>query len=507
LLYRFIVNLVLPVGALFLAGTTVADEDEALNGVEVSVGSRTPIRLVRYDHDGADIKIDGRLDEAAWQDSPTYSDLKVIEPDTLADPLYRTDIRFFYTERGIFVSFDMQQPADTLLKRFTARDDFRAARDNVSMTLDVSGEGRFGYWMTLALGDNQADGTGLPERQLRSEWDSAWYGATEETDTGWSAEYCIPWSQMAMPKEDGVRRIGFYGSRKVGYLDERWGWPALPNSLPRFMSALQPLELEGVDLRQQWSVFPYASSTIDFVTDETRYKAGVDLFWRPTSNFQLTATLNPDFGSVEADDVVVNLTANETFFPEKRLFFQEGREIFDTTPRAGGRGGGRQRFTVLNTRRIGSKPRSPDLPDDVDLSDRESLRRADLEGAVKATGVFGAFRYGLLAAFEDETDFRADDGLDYLQEGRDFGAFRLLYEDSKGAAYRGLGLISTVVAHPESDAFVNAADFHYLGTDGHWNVDGQVLHSSTDDDGDGGGAYADITYTPRQGLAHKVKMS
>jgi hypothetical protein len=278
----------------------------------------------------------------------------------------------------------MQQPTDTLLKRFTARDDFQAARDNVSMTLDVSGDGRFGYWMTLALGDNQADGTVLPERQFRSEWDGAWYGATAETDTGWSAEYFIPWSQMAMPKEDGVRRIGFYGSRKVGYLDERWGWPALPNSLPQFMSALQPLELEGVDLRQQWSVFPYASSTIDFVTDDTRYKAGVDLFWRPTSNFQLTATLNPDFGSVEADDVVVNLTANETFFPEKRLFFQEGREIFDTTPRASGGGGGRQRFTVLNTRRIGSKPRSPDLPDDVDLSDRESLRRADLEGAVKA---------------------------------------------------------------------------------------------------------------------------
>jgi len=505
LLHRSIINRVLPVTALFFASTTIADEN--IDAVELSVGNTKPIPLVRFDHDDADITIDGQLDEKAWLETPANSKLKVVEPDTLVDPRYRTDIRFFYTERGLYVSYDMEQPADTLLKRFTARDDFRAPRDNVSMSLDVSGEGRFGYWMTLALGGNQADGTLLPERQFKSEWDGAWYGATTETDTGWSAEYFIPWSQMAMPKEDGVRRIGFYGSRKVGYLDERWGWPALPNSLPQFMSVLQPLELEGVNPRQQWSVFPYASATGDFVTDETRYKAGADFFWRPASNFQLTATLNPDFGAIEADDVDVNLTANETFFPEKRLFFQEGREIFDTTPRAGGAGGGRQRFTVLNTRRIGSKPRGPDLPDDVELSDRESLRRADLEGAVKATGVIGGFRYGLLAAFEDETVFRADDGLDYLQEGRDFGAFRLLYEDSRGAAYRGLGFISTVVEHPESDAFVNAADFHYLTTGGQVNVDGQVLHSSTDDDGEGSGAYADISYAPRQGLAHKLKMT
>ena len=505
MLHRSIVKHVLPVTVLFFAGTTIADED--IDAVEVSVGAKVPIRLVRFDHDDANITIDGRLDERAWKETPTSSKLKVVEPDTLVDPRYRTDIRFFYTERGLYVSYDLEQPADTLLKRFTARDDFRAPRDNVSMTLDISGEGRFGYWMTLALGDNQADGTVLPERQFKSEWDGAWYGATTETDTGWSAEYFIPWSQMAMPEESGVRRIGFYGSRKVGYLDERWGWPALPNSLPQFMSALQPLELEGVDLRQQWSVFPYASATGDFVEDETRYKAGVDLFWRPKSNFQLSATLNPDFGSVEADDIVVNLTANETFFPEKRLFFQEGREIFDTTPRSGGNGNGRQRFTVLNTRRIGGKPRSPNLPDDVDLSDRESLRRADLYGAAKATGVFGSFRYGLIAAFEDDTEYRADDGLDYVQEGRDFGAFRVLYEDSKGAAYRGLGFISTVVAHPESDAYVNAVDYHYLTTNAHWGVDGQVLHSDTDDDGGGDGAYADITYAPRQGISNVLKLT
>lgn len=481
-----------------------------IDAVEVAFDSREPVRLQRYEHAAANIKIDGQLDEAAWLATTPHTELRVIEPDTLVVPPHRTGIRLFYTERGVYVSFDMEQPKETLLRRFTARDNFQAKRDSVSFTLDTSGGGRYGYWMNLALGDNQSDGTVLPERQFKRDWDGAWYGATAITDKGWSAEYFIPWSQMAMPSENRVRRMGFYGSRNVGYLDERWAWPALPNSLPRFMSALQPIELEGINPRQQWSLFPYVSSTMDQVVDDTEFKAGADVFWRPSSNFQLTATLNPDFGAVETDDVDVNLTANETFFPERRLFFLEGREVFDATPRAAprrGGGGGGNVFTVLNTRRIGGRPRSPDLPDDVELSSRERLKVADLLGSVKATGQLGAFRYGVLASIEDETEFRADDELQYISEGRDFGAVRLIYEDSKRAAYRGLGLLSTAVTHPDSDAIVHSADVHYLSTNGRWKIDGQAVYSDVDEEGQGVGGFSDITYTPRQGLKHTLQLA
>lgn len=481
-----------------------------IDAVEIAFDAREPLRLQRFDHAEAAIDIDGRLDEPAWRETVPHTELRVIQPDTLAVPPHASSIRVFYTERGVYVSFDMEQPRDTLLRRFTGRDNFQAKRDSVSFTLDTSGGGRYGYWMSLALGDNQSDGTVLPERQFKRDWDGAWYGATAITDTGWSAEYFVPWSQMAMPSENRVRRMGFYGSRNVGYLDERWAWPALPNSLPRFMSALQPVELEGVNPRQQWSVFPYVSSTTDRVDNDTVFKAGADVFWRPSSNFQLTATLNPDFGSAENDDVDVNLTANETFFPERRLFFLEGREVFDATPRAAprrGTGGGGNVFTLLNTRRIGGRPRAPDLPEDVELSDREELQVADLLGSVKATGQIGAFRYGVLGSIEDDTDFTAEDGLRYVSEGRDFGAVRLIYEDSKGAAYRGLGFLSTAVTHPESDAIVHAADFHYLSTDGHWNVDGQAAYSDVGDEGQGAGGFADITYTPRQGLKHTLQLA
>ncbi|MDH4048302.1 MAG: DUF5916 domain-containing protein [Gammaproteobacteria bacterium] len=481
-----------------------AEQDDA-SGIAVDFGNGEPISLTRFAADEANIEVDGHLVENAWTGLPVFRELRVLEPDTMAVPTYPTEVRILYTEKGLYVGVDMQQPADTLVKRFTPRDDFDVNRDYVSITLDTSGSGRYGYWMNVSLGDSQRDGTILPERQYSRDWDGAWYGATQTTEKGWSAELFIPWSQVAMPRQQNLRRIGFYIQRQVAHRNERWGWPALASSQSRFMSALQPLQLQGIDPRQQWSVFPYASSTYDRVDADIRYKAGLDLFWRPSSNFQLTATANPDFGSVESDDVVVNLTANETFFPEKRLFFQEGQEIFDTTPRADADGD--RRFTVVNTRRIGGRPGLPALPPGASLDAREALQVADILGAAKMTGQLGGFRYGFLAAVEDQTDFTASDNNIYSQDGQNFGTLRVIYEDSRGAAYRGLGFASTVVAHPDADAYVHAADAHFLSSNGKWRFDGQLVYSDRDLNGTGSGGIADLTYIPRQGLKHSLELS
>jgi hypothetical protein len=494
------------VSALMLALPVWAAEGDSTlpAGVEIDLGPGGTITLRRYDHAAAAIDVDGRLDESVWSKLAMVSDFRVLEPDTLAVPPYRTAIRFFYTEHGLYLGFDLEQPPETIVRRYVPRDNLDIKRDNISFTLDTSGNGRYGYWMNVSLGDSQRDGTILPERQYSTEWDGAWHGASAETARGWSAEMFIPWSQVAMPKEAGLRRMAFYSQREVAHRNEIWGFPALPESQSRFMSAFQPLALEGIDPRQQWSVFPYASSSFDRVDDDIRYKAGMDLFWRPTSNFQFTATANPDFGSVESDDVVLNLTASETFFPEKRLFFQEGQEIFQATPRTEIEGD--QRFSVVNTRRIGGRPDDPDLPPGTSLPPREALAVADLLGAAKATGQYGAFRYGVLAAFEDETAFLVED-VEHLVEGRDFGAVRLLYEDSRGAAYRGLGFLSTAVLRPDTEAFVHSADLHYLSSGGRWKFDGQFVHSDLDGVGAGNGATADFTFTPRQGLKHQLQMA
>lgn len=486
-------------GPGFAGGNAFAQIDEA---VVLDTGDVAAIPLRKVSNKLVDIDIDGHLDEAIWRQIEPIGKLRVTEPDTLADVPYATQSRIFYTEKGLYVSFDMEQPPDTLIERAVPRDAFDVNRDNVGFTLDTSGSGRYGYWMNMSLGDSEMDGTILPERQYKRDWDGAWYGATSRTDKGWVAEFFVPWSQMAMPKSGDIRRIGIYISRKVAYLDERWGWPGLTDTKPRFMSAMQPLELEKVDPRQQWSLFPYASATMDRVTNDSKWQTGADVFWRPSTNFQLTATLNPDFGAVESDNVVVNLTADETFFPEKRLFFQEGQEIFNVSGRE--EQFRRQPLRIVNTRRIGSRPRALSLPDGVALTRRQEIETADVIAALKATGQVGAIRYGFLAASEDDTGYIATDNQFYSMPGRDFGVMRLLYEDSKGAAYRAFGWISTIVAHPESDAVVHGADAHYLSTSGRWNLNGEVIHSDRDESGAGTGILADIAYTPRQGVKHQL---
>ncbi|CAN0512884.1 unnamed protein product, partial [Scytosiphon promiscuus] len=198
------------------------------------------------------------------------------------------------------------------------------------------------YWFTVNLGGSVMDGKVAAERQYTNQWDGPWQSATAVVEDGWSTEMFLPWSMMTMPDStDGKRNFGFYVNRKVAYLSERWTWPALPFTSTAFMSVLAQMQTPGVEPGQQLELYPNISYTLDEIDSEVEYRAGLDISWRPSSNIQVTATLNPDFGVVESDDVVVNLSAFETFLPEKRLFFLECREVFKTTPRSRVSSGGK----------------------------------------------------------------------------------------------------------------------------------------------------------------------
>jgi hypothetical protein len=197
--------------------------------------------------------------------------------------------------------------------------------DTFYTMIDSSGEGLYGYTFGLSLGGSKQDGKIAPERVMSFEWDGPWIGETAKTDDGWSAEIFLPWSSMSMPETKGTRSLGIMTGRRVAHLDELWGWPELPFSKPRFISAFSPATVEGVSPKQQWEVYPYLSATSDEIRNEADGRGGIDVAWRPSSNLQLTATVNPDFGSVESDDVVVNLTSYETFFSGKTVVLSGGK--------------------------------------------------------------------------------------------------------------------------------------------------------------------------------------
>ncbi len=490
---------------------TVSSADTLPETLTLSTRGGEAITLLRIDLEREPMKVDGHLDEPFWQRIPAIDQFLVLEPDTLVPGAHETYLRVAYSDKGLHISADMKQPTDTLVQRLSGRD-MRDNRDSFSVTLDTSGEGRYGFWFGINLGDSLMDGTVLPERKFTSDWDGPWYGRSQQTADGWTAEYFIPWGVVSMPAASEQRNMGIYASRKVAYLDERWGWPALPPTQAKFMSALQSVNMRGVQPRQQYSVYPFMATAYDRIDERQLYRAGVDVFWRPSSNFQLNATLNPDFGNVESDEVDINLTATETFFPEKRLFFLEGQEIFVASPRADtrGRGVGNQGlpYTMVNTRRIGGVPRTPQVSPGITVPERELRQQTELVGAFKTTGQLGRFRYGFLGAQEEEVKFDVLDGTqprNLKQDGNDYGIARLLYEDNVGGGYRAVGVLSTAVLNPERDAVAHGLDWHYLSPRGGLKVDGQYMMSDIDDvEEKGYGGFLDFELTYRQGLKHRI---
>jgi len=487
---------------IFLLASLPLSELTAQDGIAVQLP-----QITRIEQSDAEITIDGFIDEDVWKDLPVIDGMKVIDPDTLADTPYETHVRFFYTERGIYLSAMNFQPQETLMARMTSRD-VRLERDGFVVAIDASGEGLYGFYLRINLGNSLTDATILPERTFNFQWDGPWLARTQALENGWSAEYYIPWSMMPLPQVDDDRKIGIYLERQVGHLQgEAWANPPLPGTVNQFLSAFEKYELKDIEPRRQLTYYPFASGIYDGVRDESTYKVGTEIFWRPTSNSLLSASLNPDFGNVESDDVVVNLTAFEVFFPERRVFFLEGQDVFNTSPRTSGRGGPGGPISLLNTRRIGGAA-IYDVPDDVNVMPTDLSQPSELLGAVKLTGQSGNWRYGTLLASETESQIAGtlDDGTQVTLNavGRDFSIARLLYEDTSSGGRRAIGWMGTNLSHPTIDATAHAVDMHYFSADNRFVIDTQIMHSNVDGK-TGNGFLGDVAFRPRRGLQHGLR--
>lgn len=445
------------------------------------------------------LEIDGHLTESVWKEIPFYDDLVLIQPDLGEPGRYSTHVRYFYTEKGLYVGMRNEQPRETLLRRLSSRDAW-IARDSMQVVIDPSGEGLYGYWFSVSLGNSVSDGIVLPERNYKRDWDGAWYGRSQIIDDGWTAELFIPWGIMDLPPVDSQKgKIGLYVSRTLGQLGERWSSPYLSMQQNRFLSAFNIYRVKTLKPSRGISVFPYASTAIDNIKKDDNYRSGIDIFWQPSSYLKLSAAIKPDFGQVEADDVVVNLTTFETFFPEKRLFFLESQALFSTFNRKG------SSTTMLNTRRIGSNLSSRQgTPDDLTgVSEFDKEKPVELLGAIKMTGQVGSVRYGILTAKEDDTDVQVENSSNTALAGRDLGIARVIYEDTRGNGRRSLGWLGAMASHPNRSAVTQGIDAHLLSDDGRLNLSGQIMMSDLENS-IGYGLRSHIQFSPENGKTHRI---
>lgn len=399
----------------------------------------------------ADIVVDGVIDEAQWQDPTRCEGWQRTLPFALDTPRYANELRLVATPQGLAAAFIIEQPSgERRMKPRTPRDAESLTGDSVSLMLDFDATGQVGYEFSVGLGGGVRDGLITNQNEFDRDWDGLWQHAVRETADQWIVEILIPWSTVSMRASTAAQRtIGVHASRYLFERNERFSCPGLDPEAGVFLSDFQHIEIAQHAAAASFDFVPYGSVISDQVGDSTKFKAGADINWRPSQNLSLAAALNPDFGQVESDELVVDFSAIETIYTDKRPFFTENQGMFDLRTPANGQ--------VIYTRRIGA------------ASDDGREGSSDIDAALKLTGNTGSLAYGAFVAQENNAFDR--------DIGRRFAATRL----SLPFEHVRIGHMSTWTERPflDRDALVNAVDAEVTPSDW-WRVSGQVLRSDID---------------------------
>lgn len=338
--------------------------------------------------------VDGHLSDEAWSHAPVADHFRQRDPDEGQPASERTEIRVLYDDDALYVGARLydSDPA-AVSRRLSSRDGWPDA-DNITVFLDPRHDHRTGVQFTITAAGVQGDGVISNDTFTDDSWDAVWSSAVSHDAQGWSAELRIPFSQLRFNAAER-QTWGINISRFIRRKNETvWLelWPKNDNGLASRMMHLAGLD--GVGPRRRLELAPYMAGRQEFVegksgdpfNDGSRMfgSIGVDVKASVPGGLVLDATINPDFGQAEVDPAVVNLTAYETFFQEKRRFFIEGAEIFNNF----GQGGSNNFFGFNNSnpnlfysRRIG---RAPSVSADGDFVD--APRATTIFGAAKLTG-------------------------------------------------------------------------------------------------------------------------
>ncbi|GAB1596461.1 DUF5916 domain-containing protein [Lysobacter claricitrinus] len=377
-----------------------------------------------------EVKIDGHVDPAEWADARHVTDFRQTQPLSRQPASQPTEAWFKATPEGLAIAFRNTQPASVTRRRERAQRDQGGPFDRVNLYVDFDGDGRTGYNFTVLLSDSIIDAVITSENQFSTDWDGNWKHAVSEDAEGWSAEMLIPWYTAPMRDAEGdTRRIGIVLDRVIGSTGERASWPAVSFTEPRFLSVFEKVDVPKYS-EALLAITPYVVGVYDNVAHKADFDTGADVFWKPSGKFQLSATLNPDFGQVESDQLVVNFTAIETFFSDKRPFFTENQSFFDVPF-----GSLNTANRLLYTRRVGG-------------TRDDGLGAGDVTAAVKVNGSAGGVNYGLFAATEAD------------EVGRDFYALRA----TKDLQTQGFGAMVTRVDRPFLDRTANVGEVDHRWT-------------------------------------------
>jgi len=327
-------------------------------------------------------KIDGLLDDDVWKSATAIDDFSQQRPVPGAPPTERTIVYLAYDEEALYVGARMLRQKPDQIVRNMSRRDGQGNAERLTITLDPQRDRRTGVGFGVSASGVRSDFRHTQDEDMRgreSQFDPVWAASAHIDSTGWTAEMRIPFSQLRFPNA-AEQLWGLEIDRWIPDKNEDLQWVMIPPSETGYISRFGTLAgLSGVKATRPVEFLPYmagdatrrASTTVaNPLSQPYSGRVGMDAKAAVFGNLTLDATLNPDFGQVEADPAEVNLSAFETFFDERRPFFVEGSEML--------RGNGAQYFYP---RRIGAPPHVSVTGDFVDIP-----RSSTILGASKLTG-------------------------------------------------------------------------------------------------------------------------
>lgn len=339
--------------------------------------------------------IDGKLEEPIWSTATPADGFRQRDPNEGEPASERTEVRVAYDDNALYVGVRLFDREPGKIKRRLSRRDDDADADTVRVYLDPRHDRRSGMIFQVSAAGVQSDAILFNDSWDDSSWDGVWESAVTVDGEGWVAEMRIPFSELRFPAGD-QQTWGFNVARFIQRKNESDWLELVPKKESGLSSRLAHLTgLDGLRPRPHLALLPYAvskgeyiapSSPSDPFNDGSRYRgaAGLDGKLGVNGSLILDATVNPDFGQVEVDPAVVNLTDFETFFEEKRPFFIEGSQLFSNFSRNGSNnfwGFNRSDPQLFYSRRIG---RSPQGSADGDYVSRPAA--TSILGAAKLTG-------------------------------------------------------------------------------------------------------------------------
>ncbi|HEY7897498.1 MAG TPA: DUF5916 domain-containing protein [Gemmatimonadaceae bacterium] len=446
------------------------------------------------------IHIDGVLDEADWSRAPVAADFMESYPNSKERPHDGTEVRVLYDNNALYVGIRMFDSQPKLIAaQLARRDAVGIYSDWVHLMVGTYFDHRTAYRFSVNPLGVKKDVLEFNDNNEDVNWDAVWDVATRVDSLGWVAEYRIPFSQLRFSSSEpaGGRVWDIQIMRDIARRNERDSWAPWTQQSPGFVSTFGQLTgISGIPSPQRLELLPYVSAGLTrapgdkanpfFRTNDTKLSGGADVKYGLPSGLTLTATVNPDFGQVEVDPAVVNLTAFETFFPEKRPFFLEGSDIFAF--------GNVTRNNDYNgqyyfySRRIGRAPQGSAYGPNTAYVD--APQQSTILGAAKVTGKTAGWTIGLLDALTSQEDAKVvstsgirgtrpvEPRTNYLvgRVRRDFRAGNTVVGAMVSSVDRALG-DSSLAANLRGRATVGGIDFEHAWARRSWVVSGLVSAS------------------------------